>query len=147
MSHKISWNRLVSVWRHFSTSCISFSWIVCCCLFRGNAAASPRKAIYCYLGVMCQDHTALSLEMEPPYVVFKVLIKYWDGKLFHLLKLHYLGDFSCLTTVYVFELVQKDGSNRPAEKCIGVWVFYHRSLSGVGLLRKVRYYMLLYMAL
>lgn len=127
MSHKISWNRLSSMWWHFSTSCISFSWIMCCCLFGGNAAASLKKSIYFYLAVMCQGHTAHSLEMGPPstYTVLKVLVKYWDGKLFHFLKLHYLGDliFFPATSVYVFEFVQTQGSIRSTEKmqgCVGL---------------------------
>lgn len=48
----------------------------------------------------------------------------------------------------MFELVQKDGSNRPAEKCVGAWGSHCRGLlSGMGLLKIVRYYVLLYKAL
>lgn len=55
---------------------------------------------------------------------------------------------SCPTTVYVFELVQKDGSKRAAEKCISAWGDHHRCLlSGMDLLKKVGCYVLLYKAL
>lgn len=58
------------------------------------------------------------------------------------------SDFSCPATAYVFELVQKDGSNRPAEKWVGAWRFHRRGLlSRMDLLKKARYYMLLYKAL
>lgn len=99
MRHEISRNRLASVWWHFSTSCISFSWIMCCCLLRGNSATSRRKAIYCYRGVMCQDYAALSLEMgtPPTCIVFKVLFESWGEELFNFLKLLYLSDWLFLS--------------------------------------------------
>lgn len=138
------------MWWHFSTSWISFGWIMCCCLFGGNAAASLKKAIYCYLGVICQGHTALSLEIGPPsiYIVLKVLIKYRDGKSLRFLKWHYLGDLIFLPAHYVFELVQKDGSINHMKKRSVAWGFHHRGLiSEMGLLYKMKYYMLLNKAL
>lgn len=118
---------------------------MCCCLFGGNAAASLKKSVFCYLAVICQGHTALSLEMGPPstYIVLKALVKCWDGKLLHFLKLHYLGDLIFLP-VYLTWFGYMEGSDQ-WKKGSGTWSFHHRGLrTEMGLLHKVKYYMLLF---